>query len=83
MAALAEIAVGFATGLALNADFHAEMALPSNNPCGPIVAPNVFGLNPSQSANAQSTRIAPKIAPNGIMLIFGQFQVLFKVADAS
>jgi len=47
----------------------------------PIVVRNVFGLNPppAPGSTTDETQL-PKITPNGIMSIFGQLQVLFKVA---
>jgi hypothetical protein len=51
-----------------------------------IAARNMFGLVPigaAESVNRQSTSDPPfKIIPNGIMTIFGQAQVLFKVSNA-
>jgi len=60
--------------------------LPSNstpleNPYIPIVTRNVFVLNPSVLPEASvPTERLPVITPNGIMSIFGNVQVLFKVA---
>jgi hypothetical protein len=55
----------------------------SSNPYAPVVERNVFGLVPIPTNPPVDTTPAtppPKITPNGIMSIFGQFQVLFKVA---
>jgi hypothetical protein len=71
------IAVGFV--------FHtkAKNLAMSSNPYAPVVERNVFGLVPIPTNPPVDTTPAtppPKITPNGIMSIFGQFQVLFKVA---
>ncbi len=70
-----------AGGLALNASLSAAEAVSPNNPYVPIVTRNVFGLNPPQPAVLQTPgEPPPKITPNGIMTIFGNRQVLFKVS---
>ncbi len=81
MKRIAKIAVCFASGLALNTGLCADNGLPPNNPYAPIVARNIFGLNPPQ-ANGPPTAPEPpsKITPDGIMTIFGTPQVLFNVA---
>ncbi|MGA2788806.1 MAG: hypothetical protein ABSF60_14900 [Verrucomicrobiota bacterium] len=81
MRCLGKIAVCLASGLVLNAGALADDAVLPNNPYAPIVVRNVFGLNPPTPIDAsQSADPPPKITPNGIMSIFGQLQVLFKVA---
>ena len=81
MKRLGKIAVCLASGLVLNAGARAADAVSTDNPYGPIVVRNVFGLNPPLPADAgQPADPPPKITPNGIMSIFGHLQVLFKVA---
>ncbi len=73
-----------AGGLALNMAVHADDAVLPGNPYAPVVTRNIFGLNPPAPVdpNAQADATPPpKITPNGIMSIFGQLQVLFKVAN--
>jgi hypothetical protein len=73
-----------AGGLALNAAMCADDAVPPGNPYAPVVARNIFGLNPPTTVDPNAAADAtppPKITPNGIMSIFGQLQVLFKVAS--
>jgi hypothetical protein len=83
MKRLVKIAVFLASGLVLNAGARANDSVLPNNPYAPIVVRNVFGLNPppTNDVNATQTDPPPKITPNGIMSIFGQLQVLFKVAN--
>jgi len=86
MMSLGKIAVYFACGLGWNASTYAnDVEAPTNSPYSPIVARNVFGLNPPSPSESGQSLSAPasKIKPNGIMSIFGQLQVLFKVTDAS
>lgn len=66
-------------GLALNASLYATEAVSSDNPYQPIVARNVFGLNPPQIVAPTPAELPVTITPNGIMTIFGKRQVLFKV----
>jgi hypothetical protein len=80
-------------GLALAAPFTARLraddatAIPGNalpdNPYASVVARNVFGLvpppPPPPPPDPTVENPPPKITPNGIMTIFGQAQVLFKV----
>jgi hypothetical protein len=81
MKRLGKIVVWLACGLVLNAGARAADVVSTDNPYGPIVVRNVFGLNPPQlDTSAQQGDPPPKITPNGIMSIFGQLQVLFKVA---
>ena len=73
-----------AGGLLLNAAAHADDAASPGNPYAPMVARNIFGLNPPVIVDPNAAADAtppPKITPNGIMSIFGQLQVLFKVAN--
>jgi hypothetical protein len=61
----------------------ADSAVLPDNPYGTIVARNIFGLEtmPTNTpADVQPDNPPPKITPNGLMSIFGQSQVLFKVA---
>jgi len=81
MKRLGKLAVCFAGGLVLNASLRADDAMLPANPYTAIVVRNVFGLNPPKPADdAPPADPPPKITPNGIMSIFGQLQVLFKVA---
>ena len=81
MKRLGKIAVCLASGLVLNAGARAADAVSTDNPYGPIVVRNVFGLNPPLPADAGQPADPPsKITPTGIMSIFGHLQVLFKVA---
>ena len=73
-----KIAICLAGGLALSAIARAGSVSP-NNPYAPIVARNVFSLNPPQPVD-KNTEPPPKITANGIMTIFGSRQALFKVA---
>ncbi|MGA2279713.1 MAG: hypothetical protein ABSG80_05360 [Verrucomicrobiota bacterium] len=79
-----KIVVCLASGLVLNAGARADDGVLPNNPYAPIVVRNVFGLNPPQLVDPNATPAdLPKITPNGIMSIFGQLQVLFKVAGTA
>jgi hypothetical protein len=82
MKRLGKIAVCLAGGLVLNAGARAADAVSTDNPYASVVVRNVFGLNPPQAVDPNATPVdpPPKITPNGIMSIFGQLQVLFKVA---
>jgi hypothetical protein len=75
-------AVCLAGGLALNAGLRAETVVLPGNPYAPIVARNVFDLNPPPKIDASTVDAnpPPKITPNGIMDVFGHLQVLFKAA---
>ena len=80
-----KIAVCLAGGLALTAGLRADdLALNSSptpdNPYGPIVARNVFGLNPPVPETPNTPADFLKITPSGIQNFFGQAQVLFKVS---
>jgi hypothetical protein len=84
MKRLGKIVVCLVSGLVLNAGARADDRMLSNNPYAPIVVRNIFGLNPPLPADAdQSVEPPPKITPNGIMSIFGQLQVLFKVTGTA
>jgi hypothetical protein len=75
-----KIVICLATGVALAAGAHADDAAASGNPYALIVARNVFGLNPPPPPGpATPFEPPPKITPNGIMTVFGEAQVLFKV----
>jgi hypothetical protein len=80
MKRVGKIVICLAGGLALNASLSAAEAVSPNNPYVPIVTRNVFGLNPLPPPDATPPgEPPPKITPNGIMTIFGNRQVLFKV----
>jgi len=58
---------------------------PADNPYLPISARNVFGLAPIPSSapvDVAPTVPRARITPNGIMTLFGNAQVLFKVLEA-
>jgi hypothetical protein len=76
-----KIAVCFAGGLAFSTGLCADNVLLPGNPYAPVVVRNIFGLNPPPPVDPNATSADPpvKITPNGIMSIFGQLQVLFKV----
>jgi hypothetical protein len=78
-----KIAVCLAGGLVLNTSLRADDVVLPDNPYAPVVVRNIFGLNPPPvvDPNATPADPPPKITLNGIMSIFGQLQVLFKVAD--
>jgi hypothetical protein len=82
MKRVGKIAICLAGGLALCAGARAAGALPAGNPYEAIILRNVFGLNPppTNAPTNPEDALLPKITPNGIMSIFGQLQVLFKVA---
>jgi hypothetical protein len=73
------ITICLTVGLAFSGGLRADDIA---NPYAQVVARNIFGLNPPVAADQDSTPVEPpvKITPNGIMSIFGQLQVLFKVA---
>jgi hypothetical protein len=76
-----KIAVCLASGLALNAALRADDAVLPGNPYAPVVARNIFGLNPPPPVDLNQPDPPVKITPNGIMSIFGHLQVLFKVSN--
>lgn len=75
------IAICLAGGLLLTADLRADDVVLPGNPYALVVARNIFGLNPPVVVDPNAIVVEPpvKIVPNGIMSIFGQLQVLFKV----
>lgn len=73
------ISMSIAAILVFNAGLLADGVPLSNNPYGPAVARNIFGLNPVPPT-PRSVEPLAKIMPTGIISIFGQAQVLFKVA---
>jgi hypothetical protein len=76
-----KIVVCLVGALALTAGLRADDVVLPGNPYAPLVARNIFGLNPPIPVNPnEDATPPPKITPNGIMSIFGQLQVLFKVA---
>ena len=76
------IAVCLAGGLVLNTSLRADEAVLPGNPYAVVVARNIFGLNPPPVVDPNPKVVEPpvKVVPNGITTIFGQLQVLFKVA---
>jgi hypothetical protein len=73
-----------ACGLAFYTSLHAADVVLQGDPYAPIVARNVFGLNPPQQVDKDESTTPPvKITANGIMTIFGSKQVLFKVAGGA
>ena len=84
MKRLGKIVVCLAGGLLLSAGTRADDGGLPDNPYAPIVVRNVFALNPPPPVDvAPPGDPPPKITPNGIMSIFGQLQVLFKVAGTA
>ncbi len=84
MKRLGKIVVCLASGLVLNAGAGADNVVLPNNPYAPIVAHNIFHLNPPQAADAATNATPPpKITPTGIMTIFGTRQALFTVDGMS
>jgi hypothetical protein len=79
-----KIAAFLAVALAVDAGLRAEDVVLPGNPYAPVVARNVFGLNPITAVDTSQAPDPPaKITPNGIMSIFGHLQVLFKVSGAT
>lgn len=76
------IALCLVSGLTLGVSLRAEDAALPGNPYAVVVARNIFGLNPPPVVDPNAVVVEPpvKIIPNGIMSIFGNLQVLFKVA---
>jgi hypothetical protein len=84
MKRVGNIAIWLAGGLMLSVGTRADDGVLPNNPYAPIVVRNIFGLNPPPPVDAVPPGDPPpKITPNGIMSIFGQLQVLFKVAGTA
>jgi hypothetical protein len=77
-----KLAICLAGSLALSTSLRADDVVLPGNPYAPMVVRNIFGLNPPPLVDPNAPTIEPpvKITPNGIMTIFGQLQVLFKVA---
>ena len=69
-------------GLALTAGVRADDVVLPGDPYAIVVARNIFGLNPPPPPNANPPDANPpvKITPNGIISIFGELQVMYKVA---
>lgn len=87
MKRLGKIAAGLAGGLMLNLPLRAAAPAPAagsptSDPYAVIAERNVFGLNPPAPSAPPpvTTPDLPKIIPQGIMGVFGNYQVLFKVA---
>ncbi|HZF00325.1 MAG TPA: hypothetical protein VE344_00335 [Methylomirabilota bacterium] len=88
MKSFGKIVVCLAGWLALNASSRADDLALNNaplpdNPYAPIIARNIFNLNPPTVAPAEDPNPPLKITPNGIMSVFGKLQVLFKVAGVT
>jgi hypothetical protein len=83
MKIIRNLLLGLAGALAVNAAVRADDAILAGNPYAPMVARNIFGLNPPAPVDSNPAEASPppKITPNGIMTIFGELQVLFKVAN--
>jgi hypothetical protein len=85
---LGKIAISLAGVLALNTGLRAAGLTATNNPLpgnpyAPIVSRNIFGLLPPEAPPDPALEAVgrlPKITPTGIMGVFGNWQVLFKVA---
>ena len=77
-----KILICVAGGLAFVTNLRADNVLLPGNPYATVVVRNIFGLNPPPLVDPNATTAQPpvKITPNGIMSIFGELQVLFKVA---
>lgn len=78
------LGISFCLLVCLSARADADTAFAPSNPYLAISSRNVFALVPIPVVT-NTTEIAPKdpppkITPNGIMSLFGQLQVLFKVA---
>jgi len=77
------IATCLAAGCLLNSSLRAQDEALPGNPYAVVVIRNIFGLNPPPPVDPNANKPAEppvKVVPNGIMSIFGQLQVLFKVA---
>jgi hypothetical protein len=75
------VTTGWLSGQLLRASAGME-----DNPYQPIVTRNVFALVPiptNAPVDPSSLIPPPKITPNGIMTLFGNLQVLFKVAGVA
>ena len=74
--------VGVGAAFLMSAAWADDLAM-SGNPYDSIIARNVFSLVPiptNPPAEVKPLDPPAKITPNGIMTLFGQLQVLFKVA---
>ncbi len=79
MKAFAKLTAALAASLTLTVGVNAQDTS-AGDPYAVVVTRNVFGLNPpAPPAPPTAAEPPPKIIPNGIMDIFGQLQVLFKV----
>ena len=76
-----KLAVWLAGALALSPSARCADATTAGGPYATVITRNIFGLNPPAPAGSEAADATPppKITPNGIMSIFGQLQVLFKV----
>jgi hypothetical protein len=83
MKRLSHLFLALAGGLTLlpATGVRADDTVLTGNPYAVVAVRNIFGLNPPAPVNATPVDATPppKITPNGIMSIFGQLQVLFKV----
>jgi hypothetical protein len=82
MKMLGQLVFGLGASFLISATRAEDLAM-SDNPYDSIVARNVFSLVPIPTNNAADQKQPDppaKITPNGIMKLFGQLQVLFKVA---
>ena len=74
-----------AAALLLSASAWVQDAAAADKPYASIISRNMFGLlpiPPPPSANAgPPAEPKPKITPNGIMMLFGKLEALFKVAS--
>jgi len=83
MKCVGKIIVCLAVGLALSTSLRADDVVLPGNPYAPMVVRNIFNLNPPLPPADPNAAAPPvQITPNGIMTIFGQLQVLFKVAPS-
>src|SRR5271170_770432 len=77
-----QIILGLGTVFLVSAAWADDLSM-SGNPYGSIVARNVFSLVPiptNPPADTKQPDPPAKITPNGITKLFGELQVLFKVA---
>ncbi len=80
MKCFAKLTTGLSASLMLTVGVCAQDTTSAGDPYAVVVTRNVFGLNPpAPPAPPTAAEPPPKIIPNGIMDIFGQLQVLFKV----
>jgi hypothetical protein len=83
MKCFGKIAACLVASIALGAAVRADEVALNDNPYALIVERNIFGLNPPPppvDPNATPPEPPVKITPNGIMSLFGQWQVLFKTS---